>query len=689
MKLKGVSWIEAHFEKVIVGVMLAVCLAVLVLQFVIASNQVEIGGQRLALGNAFAPAEEEANRVIAAMQNESPALPEFEESEDLAEAYVSLLGPNAEAGTPIAAFGKRVTNIAELGSDNVLLGNTFAVFSPPTPAAPVAVSYRAALDPYAVNEYEGLAELLPAEQPFDTPWISAEVGIDTEAIEAALAADPDGPAGEALPLPQDWWRSKQSVLAVEYEREQMQADGSWGAATIVQGLPGFEPAVDLATAPANWRELDMVAQRAGQNEDEVLRPAFYAVLEGEPWQPPSAVPSFEDAERGEDEIRRLERQLNNVRRQIEDQREALSGGGRRDADDRQDDRGDRGEGGRRPGRPGAGEQPDVDPRTRAIEQRIERLEGQETDLIADLEALGWREEGADLADGFDLESWLSTKREAGEPTPAWGHDIRVEQGAVYRYRARLVMANPLFGRAASLADEQKEAAAAAFVRSAWSDWSEPVETGWPEYFFVERASAGAGLGGRARPTARGELFRFHYGFWRKAVVSLEPGDRFVAEVELPEGLQIWDIETPANEQAWNPNANEDQPDGIELLSENMPVAANAWLLDVVASPFASGGGLGGVESVRFDAVIRGPDGRVSRRSPDQERANPLYQRISSSARAGEDQIPSIPGVGRRDRPNRGDEDRFPGEGFERFPQDRPIRDPGPRGGGGGGGGGGG
>lgn len=680
MKLKGVSWIEANFEKLIVGVMLLVCLAVLVLQFVVVSNKVEVGGQELTLGNAFNPAEEAANRAIRSMQNESPTLTEFEATADIAADYTAQLGPIASAEAPIGGFGRGVTNINQLGSDTVLLGNTFAVFTPPAPAAPVAVAYRAALNPYTVAEYEGLADYLPAEQPFDTPWISTEVAIDAELISAALAADP---TGDALPLPQDWWRSKEAVLAVEYERERLQADGSWGGATIVEPLPGFEPAIDLGVAPANWRELDSLAQVAGQNEDEVLRPAFYEILEGEAWQPPSAVPSFEDAERGEDEIRRLELRLRGVRQRIDQQREALGRvgeGGRGD-----DDRGGR-EGGRRnqPADNNTNDQ-QVDPRQRRIEEQIERFEQQEADILEELESLGWSEDGAD-ADVFDLESWLSTKRDAGEASPAWGHDIRLEQGAVYRYRARLVMANPLFGRAASVSDEQKEAAASAFVRSAWSPWSEPVETGWTEYFFVESASAGFGLGGRAQPTARGELYRFHYGYWRRASVSLEPGDRFVAELDLPEGLQIWDVETPANEQAWEPGEEAEQPDGIELLSETMQVAANAWLLDVVPSPFTSGQGLGGVEAVRLDAVIRGPDGRVSRRSPDQERANPLYQRIASSARAGEDQIPSIPGVGRRAQQRQEDPSRTQmpdprGRDFE--------RDRGRSGGGGGGGTGGG
>ncbi|MEM9662862.1 MAG: hypothetical protein AAF937_11200 [Planctomycetota bacterium] len=683
MKLKGVSWIEANFEKLIVGVMLLVCLAVLVLQFVVVSNKVEVGGQELTLGNAFTPAEDAANRAIAAMQNESPPLPEFEASEDFAGRYTDRLGPIASAETPIEPFGRGLPDLNQLGSSDVLLGTTFALFSPPTPAAPVAVTYRAALNPYEIAEIDGLAELLPPEQPFDVPWISVEVGVDSEAIAAAFAADPDGPGGEALPLPSEWWRSKQSVVTVEYEREQRQADGSWGAATIVEPLPGFEPAIDLAAAPANWRELDELSRAAGQNEDVVLRPAFYSILEGETWRPPSAVPSFEEAERGEDDIRRLERQLASTRSQIERQRSSLDGGGRDGDDDRSGGRGGR-RGGARNQPEDRNDEPETDRRRQRIEAQLERLETQEADIIAELESLGWSEDGFE-GEAFDLETWLSDAREAGEATPAWAHDLRVDQGGVYRYRARLVMANPLFGRAASLSDEQKEAAASAFVRSPWSEWSEPVETGWPEYFFVERASAGAGLGGRAQPTARGELFRFHYGYWRKAVVSLEPGDRFVAEVDLPEGLQIWDTEVPATQQAWNAGENAEQPEEIELLPASMPVSANAWLLDVVPSPFAADSGLAGANSVRFDAVIRGPDGLVSRRSPDRERANPLYQRISGSARAGEDQIPSIPGAGRRERPRQDAFERPDGDGRGRDFVPRP-RDRDRSGGGGGGGG---
>ncbi|MEO1584106.1 MAG: hypothetical protein AAFR96_05980 [Planctomycetota bacterium] len=680
MKLKGVSWIEAHFEKLFVGLMLLVCIGVLVLQFVFTSNTVDVGGREQTLGNAFQPAAQRAQEAIRQMQNEDPALPEFEATADLEAAYRERL---ASPVTPVAAlepFGSAPDGLSTLSGSDVTLSTRFAIFEPPTPQAPLAVAYRATLDPYEVEEREGLSAVLPAAQPFDTAWVSVELSIDDEAIEAAFRSDPDGAAGEIQPLPTDWWRAKRSILAVEAERQQLQVDGSWSAAEAVGRLPGFDEAVPLSPAPGNWSLLDERATSAGRRADAVLRPGFYGILEGEPWRPPSAVPSFADAERGEDEIRRLERELAGVRNRIEERREALGRVGQTGGDSGRPgggrDSGGREGGGRQDA--GGGNDDQQDAGRRRIEQLIERLEADEASVIERLEALGWTEAGGGVGEqGFDLESWLSDRREANGGIVSWIHDIRLDDGGVYRYRVRLVMANPLFGRAASLAEDLRDRASVPYVRSSWSGWSEPVDAGWSEYFFVESANAGAGLLGRARPTARGELFRFHYGFWRRVSVSLEPGDRFVGEVDLPEGLQVWDTERPAGEQAWRPAEEAEQPEDIVLLPESLAVAADAWLLDVVVSPFSSDTGLGGQVRAAFDAVIRRADGRVSRRSPDVERADPQYLRIVASARSGEAQVPSVPGEaggrranddrfgpdgGRGDRDRGGDRDFPPGGG---------------------------
>jgi hypothetical protein len=208
------------------------------------------------------------------------------------------------------------------------------------------------------------------------------------------------------------------------------------------------------------------------------------------------------------------------------------------------------------------------------------------------------------------------------------------------------MANPLFGRQVSLAEDLLPLAEQPFVRSAWSDWSEPASVGWSEYFFIENASSGSTLGGSGSASARAELYRFHYGYWRVGSVALEPGDRFVASVELPKGLQVWDLQREAGQQAWKPEEGATQPAQLTLVPKELRVEADAWLMDVVPSAFTSSGGLGGTTQEVL-AVIRGPDGQLSRRSPLLEKSTPVYQIIRGSALAGQVQVPSVPGQERR------------------------------------------
>lgn len=682
MKLKGISWIEAHFEKVFVGLMAVVLLAVLVMQFVLQSNRVSVDGQNLPLNAAYGPSERQAESLLAQMDARDPAIPALSAGVDIADAFATKLTEGVSPTDRIQGFGTDVA-AALSGDTGQVAGNAFAAFEPPAPAAPIVAAYRATLDPYAIRDIEGITSIIPPQQPYDTAWITVQTSLDPAALKAAYENDPDGAAGEIQRLRTDWWREKVGVLAMEVERQTAQPDGTWGEPVMVASLPGDEPVIDLTKTPANWRELDTLATVAARAEDVVLRPEFFPILEGQPWLPPSEVPAPEDIESNEAQIRVLERRLSRIERDIESKEQAISDGGRQPGD-REGGRGEigGGHGGNQPeAQPGtpSGE----DPRTRSIRRQIERLEQQLEQVRQELADLGWQDDGDDELVVFDPSEWR-TEGELLEADAlhAWRHDAEVRDGAQYRYRVRMVMANPLFGRQATLSDELDPLAEQAFTRTPWSEWSEPVTIGWPEYFFVERASQGNDF---SPASARAELYKFYYGYWRVASVGLTPGDRFVGEIDLPDGLQSWDIERSATEQAWVQGEDAEQPDGLELMPEEISVEADAWLLDVVPSPFGRAG-IGGQTEQRIEALIRGPDGMISRRTPELERSTPIYRLVRSSALEGEQQLPTIPGQGRRRavQPEPG-----------RDVRDQPIDrwDPGPGGGhgghGGGGGGGGG
>ncbi len=245
------------------------------------------------------------------------------------------------------------------------------------------------------------------------------------------------------------------------------------------------------------------------------------------------------------------------------------------------------------------------------------------------------------------------------PTPVhfWSHDFDVEPGATYRYRARLVFVNPMYGRKSSLDESLHEFADAKLSRSEWSGWGEPVDVSWDEYYFLTGASAGNSAIGSASATA--ELYRFYYGYWRKSTVALQPGDRFVSQIELPAGLQRWDVQRPAAAQAWKPDAGEaeeaavKQPKGVEelLLPPTLAVAADSWMLDAVESPMATAG-IGGLAEVPLEILVRGPDGQIASRSPRIDQNTPLYAVIKASAELGQDQLPRVP-TGQQDPLSRG------------------------------------
>jgi len=552
----------------------------------------------------------------------------------------------------------------------------YAPFVPPVPVAPRAASYRATLDPFAVNEIEGFAAFLPAEQPFDTPWVSMQSSFSGNELHAAYTNDPDGAGGAISPLPGSWWNQGTGVLEVEVERQQRGVDGQWGAAEPVTRMPGITSMLDdLDVRATNYKQLQQIGMQAANQEQPILRPEFVQLLEGEPWVPPAEIPDPSEIGEIQNQIRVLERTLASVDKNIEQKNRALTGQGvantrQNERDGRGGDAAQRNAARNQSGNRDDGEQNDV--RTRNIERQIEQLAERREGVIEELEELGWKQpENFGSSEAFDREKYTRTEDllESDE-VHFWSHDFDVESGATYRYRTRLVFVNPMYGRKSSLDESLHELADAKLTRSEWTNWGEPVRVSWDEYYFVTGASSGdVGIGSAS---ANAELYRFYYGYWRKSEVSLQPGDRFVSEIELPEGLQQWDVENPAEGQAWKPDDGSteggevEQADGVAelLLPTEMAVATDSWLLDVVQSPVVTTG-ISGSARASLEALIRGPDGQISSRSSRIDKSLPLYSIIKASAALGEDQIPRVPGQAAR-RGMGGNRDFIEGDDMERF-----------------------
>ncbi len=705
MSAKGISWIEANFEKLIVVVMLIAFLMVLIFQFVLQSSAVDVGTAKVPLADAFKPAERAAERLQSQLNDPNPALPQAIETSDLGAEFERAISGGVIASETFFALGDPLA-LEIVEGDSINVAGQFAPFLPPAPSAPVAASYRATLDPYAVQQIEGLADLLKTEQPYDTPWVSVQGTLSGMALRAAYDNDPDGPSGAISPLPSSWWAQGVGVLDVEVERQKRDVDGNWGPAVAVQRLPGMPSITEnLDETATNYRQLESIGAQAARNEDVILRPEFVQLLEGEPWVPPSELPDPNEVGDLKNQIKTLERRIASIDREIQQKQAALTG---QTPNNRREEREATGGGGsdedrRRQARAQTEQrQPEQDSgqpdaRTRNIQNQIDRLNEQKVTITAQLTELGWKpSDQVGIANAYDRSAYAHTEGILDtDEINFWVHDLAVEPGATYRYRTRLVFVNPLYGRKSSLDESLHELADAKLTHSPWSDWGSPVGVSWDEYFFLTSATPGeAGNVGKTSATA--ELYRFYYGYWRKSEVALEPGDLFASEVKLPDGLQRWDVEREPSVQAWKPipenpqntNATEGQEvitqvEGIEkyLLPKTLPVSADAWLLDVVASPMATAG-IGGQSTLSYEALVRGPDGQITSRSPSLDASLPLLAVIKASAELGANQLPRIPGQAPRQGLRPGQDPRDPRSGYQTDREQRRQE----HGGGGGGGG---
>lgn len=696
MKLKGVGTFEQYVEKALVGVVAVVLLAVVAMAFLTQPNQISLGrpAKEYPPGEAYTPVEEAARELARKLAAESPKPPDVPEL-----TLVSRLGKGFGADPGLhavrAPMGPEV-RIKGMDTLRPLAAAQYALPSVPAPAAPAVHAFRSTIDPREQIRNAGLAKLLPREQPFDKAAVSIEAKFDGLALRAALEADPDGP-GPVEPLPIGWVRDTLNqgndpvqVLAVEVERETVRrADGSTpdkAEAVIFSGMPG-RPGIlgEWETQVKSLGDAGALIEQARFLSPEIVSPAYYPTIAGPAWTPPSEVVDVADAEAKGRRIDQLQRDLARVEGRLAQLNEQLRNA---PGDDRQRDREpDRGGGGRPGGggkggpAGGGGSPPPRDPPQRstlnraAIERQIKSFEGQRSRVVAQL---------GDLGVNVTVDRGASEPEPAGRgeaPTPLLenpevtllAHDVTVVPGTVYRYRVRVVVNNPVFGR--NVQESQKAIAEPSVLRGPWSEWTAlPTEVERDEYVFVTAASPG-GQPFQPRPQAVAQLYKFYYGYYREATVSVEPGDQLLGEAKLPD-LKLADMgrlaagapdqppapgvpppsgpapsspgrrgpgQTPVDPERGAPPPPPGAPatpagpaaDWLTVPApKTLALSADAVFLDTAPVPFALQGPGGVTAGERFQAVLRGVSGALEVQRPDQVRNQELYKRVEASARNG-------------------------------------------------------
>ena len=571
MKLKGISTVEQHIEKIVLGVVVVILLAVVSLQFLYQPNRIEAGGKTIAPQEVFGQLETDVNKLRAAVDDPNPPLPDVETPSLISELDRAL---KPDSGLPRelnVAFGKapKIGGDETIGpvADGPIMAMTIA-----EPVSPTAYAQWVTADPYAVEENEALAAYLPAEQPFDTVGVSVETVVDGE-MTLALLREGDT---EHRPIPATWWRPGVAVLEVVAERQEMGPDGQWSESVPVGRFPGafdIMEAMGMDTKPTPL-ELREIVQAAQEEAEDIVHPGYIPQIAGPEWEAPTkaierdkqyANMSDVDLLRAKrkslkDAIARLEDQLVNKPDDKRPNRTRDTGGGG----------GTSFIGPSTGGRNSNNTRNDADRERLKEERRVRNLNRQIDNKTGQIEEL--EQQLSDL--GFpvspDEDTEVNTKPEPetdaqrqflGNPSyHVWTHDLDVVPGVVYRYRMQVKVNNPIYGKDRSLDEsvgDDLNLAKEPYALSPWSSWSDPVMVGRESYLFLSNAEESKRVGGgikvvggsSARVSA--EVYHMYYGHYRRGSTTLEPGDIAYAEVRVPEGLYLFDTKTVDKEVAYD------------------------------------------------------------------------------------------------------------------------------------------
>lgn len=648
MAVQRIHPLEKHAEKILLGVTLVVLLGVLAWQIRFVRNTVTVGKEEVGVGRAYEVVAGRAEVLRAQVVDESPELPEAKPV-DVRAAFVNGLEGSV---SPSAALAWGLRGLPELGIGGVAggaikSGQFVPVPSVPGPGGVRAAGYLMTISAGEVEANPGLERLLPGEGPHETALVSVEARVDAGALRSALTATPEGSEADWQPLPQPWWE-RSEVVRVSAERQVRLADGSWGEATAVEGLPGRATGLAELAAAAEL-DINELRQQAASKRDEVLRPAMYQRAElrgrqvGLPWVPPS------DAGAGLElaaELRQLQRERRDLGMRIAGLERALQpppeqqpprdpppgrgrGGGRGDRGGRGG--GDGGEGGQDPNRP---------------DERALQMERIRKELTTNREQLGRvedriREIEAQLGGAAPMEA-VAAAGAGGQFSPLlegettmWVHDLNVERGREYRYRVRYALTSPVYGRSGLLREEDRGAATAAELWTGWSAWSEPVMVEPEVYYFLTQASTGGPQGA----VAGVEVYAFRWGHWRRGSAELQPGDRVHGVIELPDvGGQ--------GERDVAQQGGAAQPERVPSKTEE--VFRDTYLLLVTNVPSSAAGIGAGAD--RVQAYFRDMDGRVLLERATAENKAELRKRLVDSHMDGlrvlrGDERPRRPGPG--------------------------------------------
>jgi len=607
VKTKGISIVERHGEKAIVGVFAALALGVVAWQFVGSGNRVTVeGNQKVEPDRAYDAVRRRAEQVAGQIADPNPAagIPER-----VPDAYAMIMSRVEEglrrADEPLpVALGLSTSEFE--GASGPIDDARYGEIVLPLLSDAVAAQYLVTLNPLAVVDSEALAAVAPAQQPYDIRAVSVQATLSGAEVRAMLEADPDGD-GPLAPLPRTFWLNRTAPLDVRVERQRLLDDGDVGPVEVVPPSPRAVSFADRFSPGISPGEYQTLVRDARAGIASVVQPPFPPTIAGDIWVPPAQAAAGGTVVGQNAELTRLRNQLAARETDRDDVSRRLNAATSDQARNT------------------------LTARLETIQLDIDRLKAR----IVELDA----QNAAGAAPQATASSLPEPRNiESSSDIVIVAHDLTAEPGATYRYRVSLGMTNPLFPWAANLQPDQQALAEAPVLYTEPSAWSQPVRVAPPAQVFFTRASGGqeaSAVGGFRVGDASAEVFGLYYGHWRGSSNRLAPGDTLAATIPLPDNLPIFDIAIP---EEGPPTIAGRQPGPASLTV----ALEGAMLVDVIEKQ-------AGAARTDFIAVVRLPDGRLVLRDTSADQQDPALAAARRSAAAAASAVitdPSTTGTGR-------------------------------------------
>ncbi len=558
MKTKGISFWEQNIERLVLGIALVVCLALVAMQFLGEPNAVSVAGKTISPGDVDQLLKDKAATVDAQLSGTSKY--EFPASAMpvLARLDERMTSPVVPSPTMFVAGSKN-----SLGSGGGPVGNR-PFNSPKVPQATALATnqFFDTIQPEVVEGTEGLKTLLGATAaPYDVTWntVSAKFPV-SDLLKQYSTDDPNGAAAFLL----QWYNNRVDFIDLKLEREEY-VDGNWVNPSVITPLPGyFSFRVELKDKTIddsirNWALSSAVdpAIRA-----QIIQPPFYGTLT-ESWVAPGGKDSGAQNIKPDDpaaaekqERAEVQKRLNGIIKSLKDRgcpdtppakpepkkpepktpKPKSGGGGGGGAAPGEGAGGDQGAGmsggTMRGGAGGAA----LNAACEGMWARRKKLEAQLAQLDAEIAKI----EGAQPVKAVEV---VVAKDEAEPVIDIWAHDLSITPGKTYRYRITVEVYNPLFGRKLELIPEQQPLAERFTLSSEPSEWSEAITAQPPLRLFVTQAFTSTATSiGMPVGQATAEVYRFHNGRWWAEPFRLSPGSR-VGDTKASQGGKSVDYGT--------------------------------------------------------------------------------------------------------------------------------------------------